>query len=991
MAKKTVKKTKEEKPEAGVLQINKLVTPAEAKQLMRFPYASPVSIPDPDLLIEECEREIEFMSTMRTELGLVEKWQKARDQYAGVTEFTDFPWDNCCFSKDTEVLTNRGWVLISDAGIKDKVYSVSPLGFAEYMPIIAKQKVFIEDVISFKSKSIDLKVSRNHFMYVQDRYTGAYNFIRAEHLLKISGEHLGIPLTSIWCGKQVDKIYGFDAQDWMSFLGWYISEGWTHSGGTIGIAQSKTANPDKCKIIESLLCRMGIKYTARKNGFQYLVSCKKFPIEARKELKGLGLCHQKYIPRKYLDLDKKYLVCLLESLISGDGCIIARYDRQDKIRYYTTSKLLADNIQELVQKIGLRARIITKENNGKDNGGYIRGQKVTSILTGYTVNINSKVRAKVQSLKRKIEKYNDNVFCVTTPYHTLYVRRNGIAQWCGNSNLFIHITSTAVDILNTKAQAQMFVSPMMVLRPLPGQTGEKLYEDVSLKEKFIDYKIQEEIEIEEKLDPVLQDAINIGTGIAKVIYLKKVDYDATVSEMYESTEKDIRNFKIDFKKDKGTPEYNRILKDLIGAGTEEKPVGIAAEVWMHSDEVTYNNPQVSYVKLDDLMVRPDIDDIDNQRVIAENTRFTWLELLNHVNTNYFLNSGPDALGNKALAILREKYKGNNEYARKVYEAREVICYYDYEENNKPKRVVITYLTEEKILLRAITFPYSHRLPYYVFYYIKKVPGSIYGEGFAERLEDTNKGMNDMWNQAVNAGTLRNAPSFKAKTTATLTPNIKVYGPARIWWMADIRDVEAFPIYGQSAEVINMITKLERYGEWQTGVSAYASGRESPSDPNAPASKSYMLLKESNLRLNKCIRQLHKGNKRLFYMIDKLIYQHTKQDKVPFMVTKGDKIKMVPISKKLLGMKVEYCPQLTDSVTKELQKEQDRNFGSYLMPILMNVPSAPRTIMEIQIRNMGGAWVQAMDKLLPEGWTPAAPTPPGGGAGAGGAGGAGAGA
>lgn len=533
--------------------------------------------------------------------------------------------------------------------------------------------------------------------------------------------------------------------------------------------------------------------------------------------------------------------------------------------------------------------------------------------------------------------------------------------WEDSSNLFIHITSMAVDILNTKAQAQMFVSPMMLLKPIPGQTGSDLYTDILLKEKFLDNKIQEEIELEEKLDPVLQDAINIGTGIAKVSYLRKIDYDATVSEIYESTPEDIRRFKKDFEKDKDTEVYRSYLNDLIGTknkGTEEDPIGIPVEVWMQSDEIVYDNPEISYVKLDDLLVRPDIPDLNNQRVIAENITFTWLELCNHVEQGYFHNK-------QILNDLREKYQ--DEYYKKIYKAREVITYHDYEKTNRPKRVVITYLTDEKWLLRAITFPYMHRQPYYVPYYIKRVPGNFYGEGLAERLEHTNKALNTLWNQTIDSGTLRNAPAFKAVKGANFDPSVKRWGPAVIWWVGAVNEVEAFQSYGGgiSAEMLNIISRLERYGEWQTGVSAYATGRESPSDPNAPASKAYMLLKESNLRLNKMIKQLHKSNKQLIMMIDKLIYQHTKRDKLPIVVMKGESIEMNPISKKILGMKVNYIPQLSDiTANKELQKEQDMKFGDYLMPKLQNVPAAQREILQIQIRNMGGAWEKAMDKLLP---------------------------
>ena len=377
---------------------------------------------------------------------------------------------------------------------------------------------------------------------------------------------------------------------------------------------------------------------------------------------------------------------------------------------------------------------------------------------------------------------------------------------------------------------------------------------------------------------------------------------------------------------------------------------------MTSDEVVYNNPILSYVKLEDLLVRPDITEIENQDIIAENITFTWLEICNHAEQNYFTNK-------KVIDNLKARYP--EEYYKKIYKAREVITYYDYESNNKPKRIVITYLVDEKILVRAITFPYIHRKPYYIFYYIKRVPGSIYGEGLAERLKYTSKALVSLWNQTVDSGTLRNAPVFKGVKPTNFDPTVKKWYPGAIWWLEKITDIETLQVFGQSPEILNIISRLERYAEWQTGVTAYATGRESSLDPNAPASKAFMLLQESNIRLNKMIRQLHKSNKKLYAMVDKLIYQHTKHNKIPYLVMKGDNIEHKSITKKILGLKVNYIPHLTDiTANKEEQRDRNLKFGSYLMPFVGKNPVAVREILKIQMMDMGGLWEKNIDKILP---------------------------
>jgi len=523
--------------------------------------------------------------------------------------------------------------------------------------------------------------------------------------------------------------------------------------------------------------------------------------------------------------------------------------------------------------------------------------------------------------------------------------------WEDCSNLHIHITSMTVDVMKTKAKAQMFVSPMMLVKPLPGQVGEGLYPKLALKEKFMDYKAQEELDIEEKLDPILQDAINIGTGIGKLFYSRRIERDALVSRVYDPTEDDIENFKLDYADDEGTAAYKRYLKDL------ER--GISVEVWAVSDEVLEDNPKISYVKLEDLYLRPDIVDIDNQREISERLTYTWRELVDHVKQGYF------NLGESVLEDLKAKYE--KDFHKRIYEAYETICYYDYEKTDTPKKIVVTWLKEEgDYLLRAITFPYLHRKAYYVPYYIKKRADSFYGDGIAERLKYTNKAMDTMWNQIADSGALRNAPTFVAVKDSGFDPSEKKYGPAKIWWVAQKGNVEALNAGGMPSEMVNLIMRLERYAEWQTGVTAYASGRESPVDPNAPASKAYMLLKESNLRINDSIKQLHKGNKNVFEQLEKLVYQHMRGNKLSFNVMVGENIETQPITKKTIGLKVRYVPQMADiTENKEFQKEQDLKFGQYLMqiPLVQSVPTALRTILEIQVRNQGGQWERSLDKIL----------------------------
>ena len=85
--------------------------------------------------------------------------------------------------------------------------------------------------------------------------------------------------------------------------------------------------------------------------------------------------------------------------------------------YYTASKYLANDMQEIILKMGFNSNIITKH----------RGK-----FTWYIVSKQNTPFYKISKENISTKYYNDKVYCVEVPNGTLYVRRNGKTTWCGN-------------------------------------------------------------------------------------------------------------------------------------------------------------------------------------------------------------------------------------------------------------------------------------------------------------------------------------------------------------------------------------------------------------------------------------------------------------------------------------------------------------------------------------------------------------------------------
>lgn len=386
-------------------------------------------------------------------------------------------WDNDCLKLDTEVLTSFGWKMVNDCVLEDQVYSMNiDTGKAEYMPVTKIHKVYAPQLYEFKNKSVDISCTPNHKLLLKKRYTpngtrdftnknkdksryqqsvGGMYFRRADEVY--NQKHDYIPLVSDYVGGDSrETIYGFDAEDYMEFLGWYVSEGWgmnTPGSRKIGISQVKDVEREK---IEELLKRMGLPIIYNSNS--YILAKGYLPEKMFEELVSLGKAHQKHIPRKYLNFNKDLLKILFDSLVSGDGCITERKHRVNKMMYATTSKQLADDFQELTQKIGFRATITHAD----------RDKKWRRI---YLLNIGFKPHAQVAGLKKIVVPYNDYAYCVTTPYHSLYTRRNGTASWCGNTAVW----GATADTTNCRIIATTpGIKPSKAKKLRFGKEGEKI-------------------------------------------------------------------------------------------------------------------------------------------------------------------------------------------------------------------------------------------------------------------------------------------------------------------------------------------------------------------------------------------------------------------------------------------------------------------------------------------------------------------------------------
>lgn len=331
-----------------------------------------------------------------------------------------------CYSEDTDILTDNGWIRFSELTLDHFVASVSPDGNLEYYkPSKLHSYQYQGDMIEFKSKTIDLCVTPNHNMYVKGKHSDYYEFLPANELSgqqyslmnrftwnsKVEGDKFNVPQTTYKKKGNAVILPEFDLGDWCEFMGLYLSEGNTtfyRNRTEVTISQIKKVNLEP---IENLLTRMGMKFQQNSKGFTI---CNK---QLADYFMQFGKSYEKYIPRNLLDLPVRFLERLYDGLMRGDGSKVG-----NRWTYFTTSSRLADQVQELIIKLGYNASIsvsVSKNKNWRPKFCIYR--KLSNESTIWP------------KRHKKVIPYNGMVYCCTVePYHTLIVRRNGEVSLCGN-------------------------------------------------------------------------------------------------------------------------------------------------------------------------------------------------------------------------------------------------------------------------------------------------------------------------------------------------------------------------------------------------------------------------------------------------------------------------------------------------------------------------------------------------------------------------------
>jgi nucleoside-diphosphate-sugar epimerase len=380
--------------------------------------------------------------------------------HKGRTDILPYPkqpgsFYHLCYDDQTEVLTRAGWKLFKDLTDGDEVATRQlddpHIVFAKPTALMAY--LYEGPMYCLEQRHIDLCVTPNHRMVTSYKRRDGSEAMRFEEAKDILGKYNRYHLTSKWEGEEratftlpgyywlgenepLTPAIELPMDDWLKFLGWYIAEGtvdgkWRkRAPNRININQKIGANSEEVhavfqKIAAALGCTHRVYLFKDRDQEAHYLFCTQLAVY----LAQLGNSITKHIPHELLSLSRRQLRILFEAMMAGDGMWMDR-DRHYG-RYYTSSRRLADDMQELAIKLGLSATVSHLDRT--EGTGWTKHAE-------YRVNFTKTTLFQVNQLPDDpndgFEDYAGIVYCCEVPGDgIILVRRNGKPIWCGNSKV----------------------------------------------------------------------------------------------------------------------------------------------------------------------------------------------------------------------------------------------------------------------------------------------------------------------------------------------------------------------------------------------------------------------------------------------------------------------------------------------------------------------------------------------------------------------------
>jgi hypothetical protein len=382
----------------------------------------------------ECSEFIDFLDF------LIQEFPKAKIVYKG--------GNHECFSQDTEILTENGWLSFNDLSknIKVGTWNINTNQIEYQYPLAIHQYEHVGLMTNIKGERTDMLITNNHRLVFKSQSSKKWIIDELENI-NISNNRIILP-----CSGNSNQENNKFTDDEIRIAGWILTDASIRKKPNSEGLYSFYQRESNYKIITSILDRLDWKYSVN------IRDCKVTEIDGRilkskpersVTIRLLKDSHNKArrivesrgkLPEWAFNLSNRQFTILLSSIVDGDGSRHKSCPETSWMVY--KDKLFLDSLQAASVHYGYRATI----SKYKDKH--------------YRLNINPGNVVHIDRLMNHVSHvdYDGIIWCVTTPNDTVVVRRNGKVSITGNSRLSRYFISKAKDLsLSPLAQMETLI------------------------------------------------------------------------------------------------------------------------------------------------------------------------------------------------------------------------------------------------------------------------------------------------------------------------------------------------------------------------------------------------------------------------------------------------------------------------------------------------------------------------------------------------------
>ena len=472
------------------------------------------------------------------------------------------------------------------------------------------------------------------------------------------------------------------------------------------------------------------------------------------------------------------------------------------------------------------------------------------------------------------------------------------------------------------------------------------------QEKVLDHFSDTEMEDDDIWSMIYHDAFLLPCGWGGMTFEREIER-IRVKKTFTELKSFIREYPDDYQK---YPQYvERLMK------------GETVELIAEYNQEMSRSPKAQHFEWEDIVVPLETNGLKGMKkakIIARRVYMKWTDIASFEQDGDYIAGVSNTLQYKTLQGDQIVPDPDPEYKNKEYETWEVIYLLDIDDDDQEERCLFNIESEHRLMMRGIRYPYDHNRPYIIPYYIQKTRSGIYQPALGEKLMHINIAANATLNNTLNSSVIANSLSLKVRQGSDAVRALYEHRwyPGSILELMNMDDVEQFIFSTPNlAGLISLFGIIERLGEDVSGILNYQIGKESPDDPNAPASKAIALMRKAEIKLRRYIKSLKRSNDEMGYQALRLIYQYISKKRLAEIL--GVEEKDIP---DYMDLPLKCKTQSTGFALEKLFAKRDNQQMAQILladPLIQGNPVKRVQVYELLAKEHGSNWDKKLRKII----------------------------